>query len=79
LKKRWADLGDYQEGRTKISSIQVGNKEDMRLCECLMNSEVSSDQLGTLREEEDQKFILMIGGIGIFLPSSPVEANACIA
>jgi hypothetical protein len=29
--------------------------------------------------EEDQRCIMIIGGIGIFLPSSLVEASACIA
>jgi hypothetical protein len=29
--------------------------------------------------EEDQRSILIIGGIEIFLPSSPVEASACVA
>jgi hypothetical protein len=30
-------------------------------------------------EEEDQRCILIIGGINIFLPSSPVEASACVS
>jgi hypothetical protein len=29
-----------------------------------------------LTEEEDQRHILIIGGINIFLPSNPVEASA---
>jgi hypothetical protein len=29
-----------------------------------------------LTEEEDQRCILIIGGIKIFLPSNPVEASA---
>jgi hypothetical protein len=29
--------------------------------------------------EEDQKCILIIGGIEIFLPHIPVEARACVA
>jgi hypothetical protein len=43
-----------------------------------MNLEVSSYQQGELMEE-DQKCILIIGGIQIFLPSNPVEARACVA
>jgi hypothetical protein len=47
-------------------------KEEMRLSESLMNSEKSSDQQGALiGEEEDQRCILIIGGISIFLPSNP--------
>jgi hypothetical protein len=41
-----------------------------------MSSEVSSYQQGQLIEKEDQKSILMIGGIKVFLPSSRVEADA---
>jgi hypothetical protein len=29
--------------------------------------------------EEDQRSILIIGGIEIFLPSNPVEARECVA
>jgi hypothetical protein len=29
--------------------------------------------------EEDQKYILIIGGIWIFLPNNPVEARECVA
>jgi hypothetical protein len=43
-----------------------------------MNLEVSSYQRGEIIEE-DQKGILMIGGIQIFLPYSPVEVNVCVA
>jgi hypothetical protein len=43
-----------------------------------MNSEVSSCQQEKLTEE-DQKCILIIGGIEVFLPNSPVEARACVA
>jgi hypothetical protein len=69
----------------------VGKGEQMRLSESLMNSgmsldqreeltenmssEVSSYQQGQLIEKEDQKSILMIGGIKVFLPSSQVEAR----
>jgi hypothetical protein len=75
---------------------------EMRLCESLMNSEVSSYQQGMLVsgdscgfvdhvnedddklktctiQEEDQRNLLMVGGIRIFLPGSPVEARICVA
>jgi hypothetical protein len=64
---------------------------EMRLSESLMNSEVSLnqpeelteqmssemdlDQQMQLTEKEDQRNLLMIGGIEIFLPHSPVEAE----
>jgi hypothetical protein len=44
-----------------------------------MSSEVSSYKHGQLIEKEDQKIILMIGGIKLFLPYSPVEASMCVA
>jgi hypothetical protein len=44
----------------------------------LMNSEVSLDQEGMLTEE-DQRSIMIIGGIRIFLPRSSVEASVCVA
>jgi hypothetical protein len=72
------DLIDCQEGSRKFPIFQVGRGTEVRLSESLMNSEVSSDQ----REEltgEDQKGILIIGGIEIFLPLSPVEARVCVA
>jgi hypothetical protein len=72
------DLIDCQEGREEIPDFQVGKGEEMRLSDSLMNSEVSLDQQGMLTEE-DQRSILIIGGIEIFLPSSPVEARACVA
>jgi hypothetical protein len=43
-----------------------------------MSSEMSSYQPEEMTEK-DQKSILMIGGIQIFLPDSPVEARACVA
>jgi hypothetical protein len=51
----------------------------MRPHESLMNLEVSSDQREEMIEKEDQKSILMIGGIQIFLPHSPVEASEGVA
>jgi hypothetical protein len=39
---------------------------------------VSSYQQGVMIEE-DQRSILIIGGIEIFLPSNPVEARDCVA
>jgi hypothetical protein len=48
----------------------------MILSESLIDSVESSDQQGVLTKEEDQRNILIIGGINIFLPSSLIEANA---
>jgi hypothetical protein len=56
----------------------VGKGEEMGLCEGLMNSANSSDQQGVLTEE-DQRSVLIIGGIQIFLPNSPVETNTRVA
>jgi hypothetical protein len=55
----------------------VGKEEELRLFESLKNSEERiSYQQGVLTEEEDQRHILIIGGINIFLPSNLVEASA---
>jgi hypothetical protein len=67
-----------QEGREEIPCCQVGKGEQMRLYESLMNSEVSSYQQGQLTEKEDQKRILMIGGIETFIPLSSFEASVCV-
>jgi hypothetical protein len=53
--------------------------EQMRLSEGLINSEMNLDQQMQLTEEEDLKDLLMIGGIGVFLPFSPGEAEVCVA
>jgi hypothetical protein len=59
------DLIDCQVGRGRGETpyCQVGKGEQMRPCESLMNSEVSSYQQEEMIEKEDQKSILMIGGI----------------
>jgi hypothetical protein len=50
----------------------------MGLSESLINSEVELDQHVQLTEEEDMRNLLMIGGIGIFLPLSPEEVEICV-
>jgi hypothetical protein len=72
------DLIDYQVGKRKFPNCQVGRGKEMRPSESLMNSEESSYQQGVLIDEV-QKSILMIGGIWVFLPGSPVEEKACVA
>jgi hypothetical protein len=73
------DSIDCQEGSRKIPIFQVGRDKQMRLSEGLINSEVSLDQQMQLTEEEDQRNLLMIGGIQIFLPFSQGEAEICVA
>jgi hypothetical protein len=72
------DLIDCQVGSKKFPNCQVGRGKEMRLSESLMNSEESSDQQGVLTGE-NQKIILMIGGIRVFLPSNPIEAREGVA
>ena len=69
------DLIDCHMGRREVPNFQVGRGKEMRLSESLRSSEVSSIQQGVLTEE-DQKSIMIIGGISIFLPISPAEASA---
>jgi hypothetical protein len=72
------DLIDLQVGREEIPRFQVGKGSELRLVEGIMSSKVSSYQQRELMEE-DQKYILIIGGIEVFLPHSPIEARACVA
>jgi hypothetical protein len=64
-------------GRGETSYFQEGKGEKMRPCESLMNSKVSSYQRGELIEE-DQKSILMIGRIEVFLPHRPAKEKNCV-
>jgi len=72
------DLIDYQVDREEIPRCQVGKGSELRLVEGLMSSEMSSDQQGDLTEE-DHKYIMIIGGVEVLLPSSPVEATTHVA
>jgi hypothetical protein len=55
----------------------VGKGEEVRLSNSLMNSKVSLNQQGMLTEE-NQKYIMIIGGIEVFLPHIPIEASTCV-
>jgi hypothetical protein len=84
-----------REGSEQIPYCQVGRDEQMRLFECLINSEVSLnqpeemtekvsskmdlDQQMQLTEEEDLRNLIMIGGIHIFLPFAQEEVENCVA
>jgi hypothetical protein len=69
------DLEDCQEGSGSILNCQVGRDEQMRLSEGLINSEMKLDQQVQLKAVEDQRNLLMIGGIEVFLPFSQEEAE----
>jgi hypothetical protein len=71
-KMRSEDLIDCQEGNREIPYCQEGKGEKM-------SSEMSSYQQGQLIEKEEQRNLLMIGGILIFLPLIPVEERVCVA
>jgi hypothetical protein len=88
MKMGSVDLMIYQgSSRGSIPYCQVGRDgqmnldqpeeltEQMRLSDSLINSEVNMDQQVQLTEDEDQYDILMIGGISIFLPFAPEEAE----
>jgi hypothetical protein len=70
------DLIYCEEGKNGNSNFQVGKENEMRLFESLINSEESSYQQEVSTKEEDQRHIIIIGGINIFFPSNPIEANA---
>jgi hypothetical protein len=63
IKMGSVDLIICQGSSRKIPYFQVGRDKQVRLCESLMNSEVSLDQQMQLTNEEDLRNLLMIGGI----------------
>jgi hypothetical protein len=85
MKMGSVDLIVCQEGSGSIPYCQVGKNEQvnldqpeelteqMRLSEGLINSEMDLDQWMQLTEEEKLRDILMIGGIGVFLPFAQEE------
>jgi hypothetical protein len=75
---RSIDLIDCEEGRREIPYFQVGKGEERILSESLMNSAEISYQQGELMEQ-DQRCILIIGGIKIFLPNSPAKASTSVS
>jgi hypothetical protein len=87
MKMGSVDLMVCQGSSGSIPYCQVGRDEQMRPSVGLINSEVSwnqpeelteqmdLDQQVQLTEVKDQDGILMIGGIGIFLPSAQEEAE----
>jgi ethanolamine utilization protein EutP (predicted NTPase) len=91
MKMGSVDLIVCQERNRDIPYCQVGMDEQMnldqpeelteqmRLYDSLINSEMEMDQQVHLTEVKDQDDLLMIGGIGIFLPSSQEEAEKCVA
>jgi hypothetical protein len=69
------DLMNYQKGSGGILDFQVGKGDEVRLPKRLMNSTRSSYHQGELMEE-DQRRIMIIGGIEIFLPNNQTEATS---
>jgi hypothetical protein len=65
---------------SEVSSCQQGVLIDEDSCGFADHVNEDDEKLNTLTiQEEDQRSILIIGGIQIFLPNSPVEARACVA
>jgi hypothetical protein len=63
-----------------VSSGQQGVLISEDSCGFADHVNEDDDKLKTCTiQEEDQKSILMIGGIRVFLPDSPIEARACVA
>jgi hypothetical protein len=89
------DIIDYQVGRGGIPKCQVGKGEDMNLVEssyqqgvlidedsCGFSDHVNEDDENLnipITAEEDQRCVLIIGGIQIFLPNSPEETNTRVS
>jgi hypothetical protein len=75
------DIPYCQVGRDEQMNLDQPEEltEQMRLSDSLINSEMERDQQMQLTEEEDQNDILMIGGIGVFLPCAQEEAEMGVA
>jgi hypothetical protein len=77
-----SEESSYQQGVLTGEEEEAGEKPHQHEDSCGVADHVNEDdeKLNTSTlEEEDQRCILIIGGIGIFLPSSPTEASACVA
>jgi hypothetical protein len=65
---------------SEVSSCQQGVMIGEDSCGFVDHVNEYDEKLNTLTiQEEDQRSIMIIGGIQIFLPDSPVEARACVA
>jgi hypothetical protein len=65
---------------SKVSSCQQGELIEEDSCGSIDHVNEDDDKLKTFTiQEEDRESILMIGGIQVFLPNSPAEANTSIA
>jgi hypothetical protein len=86
------EIPNFQVGRGKemrlseslrsseVSSCQQGVLIDEDSCGFADHVNEYDEKLNTLTiQEEDQRSILIIGGIQIFLPNNPVEARECVA
>jgi hypothetical protein len=89
------DLIDLYGGRREIPYRQVGEGEEMNSVESSYQEGVFIDEhssgfadhlneddekLNTpIAAEEDQRCVLIVGGIQIFLPNSPTETNTRVA
>jgi hypothetical protein len=89
------DLIDCQGGRGEIPDRQVGKGEEMNSAESSYQQGVLIDEdscgfadhmneddeklYTPIAVEEDQRCVLIVGGIQIFLPNSPAETNTRVA
>jgi hypothetical protein len=89
------DLIDFHGGRREISYLQVGKGEEMNSVKssyqkgvlidehsCGFADHVNEDdeKLNTpIAAEEDKRCVLIVGGIQILLPNSPIETNTRVA
>jgi hypothetical protein len=89
------NLIDFHGSRGEIPYRQVGEGEEMNSVEssyqegvlidehsCGFADQVNEDdeKLNTpIAAEEDQRCVLIVGGIQIFLPNSPTETNTRVA
>jgi hypothetical protein len=76
---RSEDLIDCQEESREFPICQVGMGTEVGLFEGLMNLGMSSNHPEEMTKKEDQRHLLIIGGIEIFLPLSSVGDKTRVA
>jgi hypothetical protein len=73
-------LGKGEEMNSVESSYQKGVLIDEHSCGFVDHVNEDDENLNTpIATEEDQRCVLIVGGIQIFLPNSPIETNTRVA
>jgi hypothetical protein len=76
----YREVGEGEEMNSVESSYQKGVLIDEHSCGFVDQVTEEDEKLNTpIAAEEDQRWVLIVGGIQIFLPNSPTETNTRVA